>query len=68
MLDAYAKRRKTAAKGESHVGAKLTNKQAAKVRQLYAAGMTQVVLANKFGVSQRAISLVVRNESYVCQD
>lgn len=67
MVDAYAKRRKTAAKGEAHVGAKLTNKQAAKVRQLYAAGMTQIVLANKFGVSQRAISLIVRNESYVCQ-
>jgi hypothetical protein len=29
--------------------------------------MTQVVLANKFGVSQRVISLIVRNESYVCQ-
>ena len=66
MRDAYTKKRKSQPKGETHTNAKLTNKQAAKIRQLYDIGMTQTVLANKFGISQRAISLIIRKETYTC--
>lgn len=66
MRDAYIKKRKSQPKGETHTNAKLTNKQAAKIRQLYDIGMTQTVLANKFGISQRAISLIIRKETYTC--
>jgi DNA-binding transcriptional regulator LsrR (DeoR family) len=64
MRDAYSKKRKSQPKGEAHANAKLTNKQADKIRRLYDAGMTQTVLANKFEVSQRVISLIVRKETY----
>lgn len=62
--DAYSKRRKAQPKGEAHANAKLTDKQVIKIRQLYGVGMTQTVLANKFNVSQRTISLIVRRETY----
>ena len=62
--DAYAKTRRAQPRGQHHANAKLTNKQAAQVRKLHEAGMTQVVLAKKFGVSQRTISLIVRRETY----
>lgn len=65
QLDAYAKKRKTQPKGENHANAKLTNKQAEEIRRVYGAhGLTQKQLASKFGVSQRAISLIVRGETY----
>lgn len=64
--DAYSKNRKVQPKGEAHTNAKLTNKQAAKIRQLYDVGMTQAVLAKQFGVSQRSISLIIRKETYIC--
>lgn len=66
MRDAYVKKRKSQPKGEAHTNAKLTNKQATKIRKLYEVGMTQTVLANKFGVSQRVISLIIRKETYTC--
>ena len=62
--DAYQKRRKLQPKGEAHTNAKLTNEQAAEIRQRYAAGEFQVPLAKEYGVSQRAISLIVRGETY----
>lgn len=65
IRDAYKKERRAQPKGETHANAKLTNKQAAKIRQLYDIGMTQTVLAKKFGVSQRVISLIVRKETYI---
>jgi len=64
--DAYSKNRKVQPKGEAHTNAKLINKQAAKIRQLYEIGTTQVVLAKQFGVSQTAISLIIRKETYTC--
>lgn len=64
QVDAYVKNRKSQPKGEKHTNAKLSNKQATQIRKLYKKGMTQIVLANKFKVSQRVISLVVREESY----
>lgn len=62
--DAFTKRRRVQPKGQSHTNAKLTNKEAEQVRKLYEAGMVQTVLAKKYGVSQRVISLIVRGVSY----
>lgn len=64
MADAYKKKRKVQPKGEAHANAKLTNAQAKMVRDSYANGVTQVQLAAIYGVSQRAISLIVRGETY----
>jgi hypothetical protein len=64
MLDAYAKKRKAQPKGEKHANAKLTDAEAKQIRRLYEKGMTQTVLARKFGVSQKAISMIVRGETY----
>lgn len=65
MVDAYKKKRKVQPKGEAHANAKLTNAQAKMVRDSYANGVTQVQLAAIYGVSQRAISLIVRGETYI---
>lgn len=62
--DAYRKGRRAQPRGEAHANAKLTNAQAATIRALYATGETQVSLATAYGVSQRAISLIVRGETY----
>lgn len=64
LLDAYAKGRKQQPRS-GHSNAKLTPQQVRMVRHLYDTGeTTQTLLAKKFGVSQRVISLVVRRESY----
>lgn len=64
LVDAYAKGRKMQPKSE-HANAKLTPKQVQEIRAEYTSdGTRQVDLATKHGVSQRAISLVVRHETY----
>lgn len=62
--DAYSKTRKQQPKGEHHANAKLTAQQAKEIRIRYAAGEMQIPLARAYGVSQRAISLIVRGETY----
>jgi hypothetical protein len=62
--DAYNKKRRAQPKGAAHVNAKLTTKQVEAIRKRYAAGEYQQPLAEKYGVSQRVISLIVRGESY----
>ena len=64
MLDAYAKGRKSQPKGEKHTNAKLTNYQAKAIREAYKKGATQTKLAACYGVSQVAISLIVRGKTY----
>lgn len=64
MKDAYSKKRKTQPRGDNHSNAKLTNQQAANIREAYKKGQTQVKLASVYGVSQRTISLVTRGETY----
>jgi hypothetical protein len=64
MRDAYSKNRKTQPKGERHANAKLTNEQAETIRERYREGELQIPLAKEYGVSQRAISLIVRGETY----
>lgn len=62
--DAYSKGRKVQPRSE-HVNAKLRPEQVREIRRAYVAGeAVQVELAAQYGVSQRAISLVVRNETY----
>ncbi len=64
QLDAYAKKRKIQPKSK-HANAKLTPDQVRKIRVEYAAEKThQKVLAKRYKVSQRVISLIVRNETY----
>jgi len=67
MKDAYAKKRKTQPKGQHHINAKLTDEQAEQIRQRYAGGEYQAPLAKEFGVSQVAISLIVRGKTYICK-
>ena len=64
MIDAYKKKRKVQPKGEAHTNAKLTTAQVEAVREAYEKGQTQTKLAVIYGVSQRAISLIVRKETY----
>lgn len=64
LMDAYAKGRKVQPRS-GHANAKLTSEQAQEIRAAYdAGGVRQVDLAKQYGVSQRAISLVVRRETY----
>jgi transcriptional regulator len=64
MKDAYAKNRKAQPQGAAHVNAKLTTQQVVAIRKAYDKGQTQMKLAAAYGVSQRAISLIVRKETY----
>jgi len=64
QLDAYAKKRRAQPKGAAHVNSKLTTAQAEEIRRRYADGEYQVPLAKEYGVSQRAISKIVRGETY----
>lgn len=62
--DAYNKKRKVQPKGENHTNAKLTNNEAMIIRQRYIDGESQTIIAKKYNVSQRAISLIVRGVTY----
>lgn len=63
-LDAYAKGRNVQLQSK-HVNAKLTPDQVREIRRRYDAGeTTQIPLAKEYGVSQRAISFIVRRETY----
>jgi hypothetical protein len=63
QLDAYEKGRKVQPRSK-HANAKMSPDTVREVRRLYAQGARQVDLAAMAGVSQVAISLVVRNETY----
>ena len=49
-----------AAKGSEHVAAKLTEQQVLQMRQAYATGATQRVLATEFHISRTQVSFIVR--------
>lgn len=66
QLDAYKKKRRAQPRGGQHVNARLTQKQANEIRHAYSVHcLTQAELANKFGVSQTAISLIIRKKTYI---
>lgn len=63
--DAYKKKRRAQPKGALHANAKLTNKEVQKIKQQYInKWFTQAELAKDYGVSQTAISKIVRGETY----
>jgi hypothetical protein len=62
MADCVAKRR--SACGERQHDAKLTATQVRKIRRQHAKGVTQVELAQRFGVKQPNISRIVRGETW----
>ena len=65
--EAYARKRRYAYKGSTHANSKLTDDQVRDIRRLYDSGqMLQIPLAKMYGVSQRAISLITRRETYTC--
>jgi DNA-binding transcriptional regulator YiaG len=65
QLDAYKKKRRVQPRGGAHVNAKLTKKQATEIRRVYKVyGLSQQTLANRYGVSQAAISLIIRKKTY----
>lgn len=65
LQDAYNKKRITQPKGQHHANAKLTNEQAMEIRRRYRAGELQIPLAREYGVSQVAISLIIREKTYL---
>jgi hypothetical protein len=63
--EAYARGRRKGYQGAEHANAKLTEEQVQHIRKWYATGgVRQADIAAEYGVSQRAISLVVRGETY----
>lgn len=64
QVEAYARNLRVQPKGEAHPNSKLSSAQAARVRELYNMGATQVDISRQFGVSQVAISLIVRRKTY----
>lgn len=59
-------RRKGTGSGASNGRAKLTQEQVNEIRARYESGVvSQQALADSFGVSQHAISMIVRNKRYV---
>jgi hypothetical protein len=50
---------------ETHPNAKLTSGQIAEIQKLYAAGITQIELADRFCTSQSNISRIVRKEAWL---
>lgn len=62
--DAYNKHRRAQPKGQNHTNAKLTNYQAAAIREAYRKGQTQMKLAAIYGVSQAAVSKIILRKTY----
>lgn len=65
QLEAYARRRRTAYRGETHANAKQTRESVALVRDLSVHGISQEDIAALLGVSQTSISLLLRRKTYV---
>lgn len=62
--EAYQRKRKEQPKGQFHANSKLTNEEVSAIRERYKYGYTQTNLAKEYGVSQTAISLIIREVSY----
>lgn len=64
QLEAYARRRRKAYRGETHANAKQTRKSVALIKDLSVHGISQEDIAALLGVSQSSISKIIRGESY----
>ena len=64
QLDAYARNRRRAYKGETHSNAKQTKKSVVLIRDMYAYGVSQEAIARLLLVSQASISKILRGETY----
>lgn len=64
ILEAVAARGSWAPRGEANTSAKLTWDKVAQIRERAAAGEMQAALAAEFGVSQPAISYIVRGKKW----
>ena len=65
QLEAYARRRRVAYKGETHANAKQTRESVALIRDLYVHGVSQDAIAALLQVSQSGISKILLRKSYV---
>lgn len=65
QTDAYSRGRRSMPRGHKHVNSRLTKKQVLKIRSRYAkGGISQDLLALEYGVSQVAISHIIRRRTY----
>lgn len=51
-------------KGENHINAKFTNSQVIYIKQLYASGVSQQKIADRYNVAQTTIGRIIRGERY----
>lgn len=65
QLEAYSRNRRKAFRGEAHTNAKLTNRAAELVRELYAHSVPQDSIAALMGVSQSSVSNILLGKTYV---
>jgi hypothetical protein len=65
QLDAYARRRRKAYRGETHSNAKQTRESVSLIRDMSVHGISQEDIAALLCVSQSSISKILRKESYV---
>lgn len=64
QLEAYARRRRKAYRGETHANAKQTKESIMLIRDLYAHGVSQEAIARLLQVSQSGISKILLGTSY----
>ena len=71
QFGAYARHRRKAFRGEAHANAKLTAQEVLDIRENYFDSIrngrcvSQELLRSIYGVSQQAISLIVRGKTHV---
>jgi predicted XRE-type DNA-binding protein len=64
MRDRDEKGRAANQKGESNGNSKLTADQVSEIRRLYADGLTQQAIADRFGIGQQQVSRVVNGKRW----
>lgn len=65
QLEAYARQRRKAYKGEAHANAKQTKESVVLIKDMYAHGISQEAIARLLEVSQSGISKILLGVSYV---
>jgi len=65
QLEAYARQRRSAHKGEAHANAKQTRESVVLIKDMYAHGVSQEAIARLLEVSQSGISKILLGVTYV---